>query len=382
MENNKQKIQKEIFDENKFFEKVSINKLDSRAGKYNVESDKYWIISFEEQFRGLKRKKISENEDVENSGKVFPNPPIQSNESLYPFFLYHQEIFGIGLEISNRLFKQGINIPSDYYYDYKSKSFNSFLFHQKNDFDNSYKIQVNDQNIKVSLKPTVGVINSYDISYNYGIYLLINIEFSEYSSFLTLAKYEIDEEIIHNLTNVKEIIKREFIINQIIEIITPKIKTDLEKYFEFYKKLRGEDTSEEYFSPIMVDLISTNKSIPRLSVDEVALKKLNKQINQTVDFIRTKNTIDKKITWDYFLLYLMINQKFRKNEFLKYNTLEEIFQQKNIYKKFKNLFSKFLTDSKAFDDYSNGELKEMNDLKYIISNKQIDYNSKTKISVY
>jgi hypothetical protein len=329
-----------------FFENIVLNTLDSRAGRFNVQSSKHYIFSIEDQYRGIKKSFI---------------------EGGLPFYFTHEETFNTACMIYERMYEK---MPTSlYYFHNEEKTWNAFIVLNELDIQEHFYHPFDKPIIpENSYYPLIGALNGYGMDENPAFFLLISSPFeTTRMSFLTLDSFRFlrDEDRLSCYKfkgdSVYEKIEK-FAIKRAYQF-----KHEEKKFKELLEKYQKINLEREYFMPIILDLYNLNRNSESVKNDDKLSRAILDLRNAANFHLRAfGNTLN----WTIFISFIVRYNSFELNSgiFPKHE-IESLFSKKKAYTKFTEMFSRFEVDEKNFETYAKHQVSDWEKIEKIIKEK-------------
>lgn len=325
--------------------------MDSRAGRFNVQSGKHYIFSIEDEFKGIKKSLI---------------------EGDLPFYFTHEETFNTACMIYEKMYKK---MPTSlYYFHNEEKTWNAFiLLDDLKDHEHFYHFFDKSITPKNSYYQLIGAFNGYGMDENPAFFLLISSPFeTSRTSFLTLDSFRFlkDDDKL-SCYKFKGNISPAKIIG-FVEKRALQFEFEEKKFKELLEKYQKINLDRKYFMPIILDLYNLNRNSESVKNDN----KLSKAILDLKDAANFPlQVFYNNLNWTTFISFIVRYNSFKLNSgiFPKHE-IESLFAKKKAYTKFTDMFSKFEVDQKGFKTYANHQLSDWEKVEKIIKEK-IDNNS-------
>ncbi len=321
-----------------FFEKIELNTLDQRAGRFNVQSDEHFIFSIEDKYRGIKRtvKKIG-----------------------HPFFFTHEETLDTACAIYKRLYKKE---PTEvHYFHDEDKTWNGFVVSE--DLTNKGVVQTS--LFESQYYPLIGAFNGYGMDENPAFFMLISSPFGKEkrrTSYLTIDSFRflssVEKECVYKEKASSKPTTYRFKsgpYGEFIEKVTSQFKEEEEIFNSLLKTYQAIPLEEKYFMPIILDLYNKNRNTESVKNDD----KLIRSILTLKQAAEKQLRYSEKLTWASFIGFIVRYNEFElvSGVFLK-GEIEELFAKKQVYIKMSEIFGKCLHDTVRFNNYAENQLAE------------------------
>ncbi len=326
-----------------FFEKIELNTLDSRAGRFNVQSDEHFIFSVEDKYRGIK--------------KVF-------KKKEHPFFFTHEETLDIACEVYKKLY---IEEPTSlYYFHDEDKTWNAFVVANEGVYLFDKNGELNHQSLLFQQKyyPLIGAFNGYGMEENPAFFMLTSSPFDKFnSSFLTIDSFRFlsgtEKEAMYKIKISDKPNTYRFkidAINLFIEDVASKFKIKEEDFKILLETYQMIPLEKKYFMPIILDLYNQNRNIESVRNDSKLMKSI---INlKKAAELQLRQSIH-SLTWGSFISFIVHYNEFNLDSGIYPKAdIEKLFSKKKAYTKFLEMFGKFRRDSKRFNNYAENQLED------------------------
>lgn len=337
-----------IFNElpSNFFEPVTYHQLDCRAGKFNVSSDYHYVFNFEDKFIGIKK-----------------SPSIHS----LPFFLHHEESLKMACMIYEQTFNQ---MPNELlFFHNEQKNWNAFIVGYRSEEEQlAYYNNLFTSSVRADIDyfPMVGAFNTFEFGENPFFSLLITSPFDKGKySFLSLEDYRFPKDSGNDL--LKRQYKGQLFSDAALANTSKIIASSFRDADDQFKQILGEYSGKKldysYFAPIILDLYNINRNVESIKNDE----KLERKIRHHSELARLFIPKNTAATWTTIIAYMVRYSDFKiTNGIFPKNNILDIFAQKQSYKKFETIFSKFVNDEPRFIRYADDQVADWNRIKHLI----------------
>ncbi len=329
-----------------FFEKIELNTLDQRAGRFNVQSDEHFIFSIEDKYRGIKRtvKKIG-----------------------HPFFFTHEETLDTACAIYKRLYKKD---PTEvHYFHDEDKTWNGFVVSE--DLTNKGVIQ---PSLVDQYYPLIGAFNGYGMDENPAFFMLISSPFGKEkrrTSYLTIDSFRflssVEKECVYKEKASSKPTTYRFkpgLYGEFIEKVTSQFKEEEEIFNSLLKTYQAIPLEEKYFMPIILDLYNKNRNTESVKNDDNLINSILKLKRAAEEHLKFSN----RLTWASFIGFIVRYNEFElvSGVFPKAD-IESLFSKKKAYTKMREIFGKCLHDTVRFNNYAENQLAEWYKIEALVN---------------
>lgn len=335
-----------------FFEPISYHSLAHRAGKFNVDSTQFYVFNHDDQFRGFKS---------------------AYSQGYPPFFLYHREVFDGACQIFKNLFGHEPDLLR--FFSNEQKTWNAFLVTSQQVAKFDYEITEDlfgEKQLRQSLDkkdrqpfrhfPLIGGFNDYAYEQNPAFFYLIATPFRQTTaSFLTVDNFRFLQDL-DKRPFTEPGINRAALLQSTCQRVTVSFRKERDKFEKLLTEMASNRIKTDYFAPVVLDLYNRNRNTESVRNDDTLRASLRYLYQQADNFSYGQSSL----LWSDFIHFIIRHNEFNLDQDWLLKRIEELFAEKRSYKKFNDLFTKFLGDNARYNRYVIDQLTDWDRVRQIL----------------
>lgn len=339
-----------------FFEHVTIQPLDHLTDNHRIKTDKYFVFNYQSGFRGFKA--------------AYP-------EEALPFFLHHEEVFWGACQLFENLFQHKPDLIRFFHDD--EKTWNAFLVTSwqlaKNEEPDVQEWAVADQDPTMYGSwqpeyyvppmrtrhsqygkgfehfPLIGAVNDYGFDKTPAFFYLVATPFRHsLASFLTLANFRFLKDA-DKIPFARYGTNRKAELARICRDVSKQFKREQQEFDQLLSTMSNRVIESEFFGPVVLDLYNRNRNLESIRNDATLRNAIRITYSQARDFSRSTS----ELLWSDFIHFIIRYNEFDLEEDWLHSRIIELFKEKRSFKKFEEVFRKFLHNNSRYQTYINDQ---------------------------
>lgn len=339
-----------------FFEYVTYDSLNHQASYDKVRTLDYFVFNCGAGFRGFKATYLNE---------------------VLPFFLFHEEVFWGACQVFENLFKHKPNLIRFFHDD--EKTWNAFLV-------TSQQLALTEEPSEEDLTivdrepdiyggwrpdfpfpppkaanfgfgkefkhfPLIGAVNDYGYDKTPAFFYLVATPFRQSkASFLTLANFRFLKDA-DKLPFARYGTDRRGEMARICRDVSRQFKREQQHFDQLLGTMSNRVIDNQFFGPVVLDLYNRNRNLESIRNDATLRNAICATYDQASEFSR----LTPKLLWSDFINFIIRYNEFDLEEAWLHSRIVELFKEKRSFKKFEEVFGKFLHNNTRYQTYINDQ---------------------------